>query len=206
MPATVSAPPLFAHLGDPWRVADLLAMPGTVCTGHFRLLGGAHSDRFVRFSQLAKDADALRYVADLLTSKVAAWSPAGVVAPSTAGVALGVEIARRLGVRLHLASVAADGRADAMIGAPPAAGASLVMVNDVVTTGDGLRALAEVVRDAGADVSGAAAFLCRGAEVPEDVVGVPIALVATVPLLSWSDSGCPLCRDDEPLTDGRDLN
>jgi orotate phosphoribosyltransferase len=206
MTATLSAPPLLAHLGDPWRIADLLDTPNTVCTGHFRLLGGQHSDRFVRFSQLAQDSNALDYVADLLTSKTAAWSPDGIVAPCTAGVALGVEVARRLGVRLHLASVGVDGRADGIIGAPPHAGAALVVVNDVVTTGEGLGALAAVVRGAQAGVAGAAVFLCRRAEVPKDVIGAPVAVVATVPLSSWSASDCPLCCANEPVTDGRDLN
>ena len=206
MPATLSAPSLHAHLGDPWRIADLLGPPGTVCTGHYRLLGGDHSDRFVRFSEIARNQDGLDYLAELLTSKVGAWDPAGVLAPSTAGVALGVEIARRLGVRLHLASVGADGRAEGIVGDRPAPGAPLLLVNDVVTTGDGLRALAGVAAAAGAEVAGAAAFLCRRAETPEDALGMPLALVASAPLSSWSPSECPLCRDDQPVEDARDLN
>jgi orotate phosphoribosyltransferase len=206
MATTLSAPALHAHLGDPWRVASFLDAPGTLCTGHFRLLGGQHSDRFVRFSQLAKNPDALAYVADLLSARAAVWDPAGVVAPSTAGVALGVEIARRLGVRLHLASVGEDARADALIGGAPPQGAPLLMVNDVVTTGEGLQALARVVGDAGAEVAGAAAFLCRQQESPEAIVGAPLALVATVPLASWDDAECPGCAHDVPLQDARDLN
>jgi orotate phosphoribosyltransferase len=177
-----------------------------VCEGHFRLLGGAHSDRFVRFSELAKDPAALGYVADLLANQVAAWQPSAVIAPCTAGVALGVEISRRLSVRLYLASVGADGRPDGIIGAPPAPASTLLMVNDIVTTGDGLRELARVVQCAGAVATGAAAFMARRAEVDENTVGLPLALVASVPLTSWTADECPLCQDDTSLTDGRDLN
>jgi len=206
MTATVSAQPLHAHLGDPWRIAALLETPGAVCTGHYRLLAGQHSDRFVRFSQLAKNPEALSYFADLLAARMGPHDPAGVVAPSTAGVALGVEIARRLSARLYLASVGEDGRANALIGVSPPEGARLLLVNDVVTTGDGLRALASVVGAAGAEVVGGAAFLCRSAMTLQDVEGVPLSLVATVPFESWSPSSCPLCQNDEEPEDARDLN
>src|SRR4051794_18433283 len=88
---TLTAPPLLTHLGDPWRIAEVLARPDVLCSGHYRLLSGRHADRFVRFSQVARDAEALGYVADLLAGVVAGWQPAGVLAPSTAGVSLGVE-------------------------------------------------------------------------------------------------------------------
>jgi len=203
---TVPAPPLFAHLGDPWRVAEMLQTPGTVCTGHFRLLSGQHSDQFVRFSELARRPEVLGHIVELLAANVAPLAPKGVIAPCTAGVALGAEIARRLSVRLCLASVGEDGRADGFIDEPPAGGTPMLAVNDIVTTGDGLRALASVVGQADATVVGAAAFLCRSEPSAISGLDLPLALVATTPLAAWEPADCRLCAEHEPVADGRDLN
>ncbi|MEO5575373.1 MAG: hypothetical protein ABIR67_00410 [Gaiellaceae bacterium] len=72
---------------------------------HFELLGGTHSDTFIRFSRIADDDARLQLLADWFLPAVAAWLPTVIVAPSTAGVALGATIARRLAVPFDLAEV-----------------------------------------------------------------------------------------------------
>lgn len=144
MPATLNAPALYPRLGDPWVMADLVSRPNVIEHGHFRLLSGAHSEQFLRFSKIANNSDALDIVAAALVPSVAVWQPDAVLAPSTAGVSLGRELAARLGVALYLAHVDERGRADSFVGESPRLGSSMLLVNDVVTTGDGLRALADV--------------------------------------------------------------
>lgn len=184
----------------------MVGRPDVLCHGHFRLLSGLHSDRFVRFSRLADDASALGYIADLLTSVVASWEPDAIVAPSTAGVALGVALGRRLCVPLHLATVDSDGRASALIHDPPSRGARVLVVNDIITTGQGVKRLKSVVEAAGTQTIGCAAFLDRTAGDAHVAVEMPVAVTATAPLPAWSPEDCPLCDGDQPPADARDLN
>jgi orotate phosphoribosyltransferase len=109
-------------------------------------------------------------------------------------------------VPLHLATVDSGGRADGLLGAPPPAGNRVLLVNDVVTTGEGLGALARVVAAHDGEVAGAGWFISRDHIDVEAQLGVPSYGVATVDLPSWSPADCVLCAAAEPLRPGLDLN
>jgi orotate phosphoribosyltransferase len=198
--------PLRAYLGDPSILVDYLARPGVVRTGHFRLLSGLHADRFVAFSRLVDDAHALNAIAGWLTSVVAPWTPTALMAPSTAGVALGSILARRLGAPLHLASLDGFGRPEGLLGAPNLRGQRVLLVNDVVTTGDGIAALAEITRGAGANVAGAAWFLSRTAVPVSERIDAPAASVGLLELPAMAPEQCAGCRTEQRLEDALDLN
>lgn len=207
MSETLTAPSLHTHLGDPLRLAEMLGRADVMCEGHYRLLSGLHSDRFVRFSRLAADRESLSYVAELLAGAVSRWKPDALVAPSTAGVSLGVALASRLGVRLHLCNVGDDGRPTQLIGYAPAQGARMLIVNDVITTGEGVKALASIARDAGATPIGCCAFVARTTADVGELVGLPAATTAAADLAVWTAENCPLCgSSDEAPEDARDLN
>lgn len=84
---------------------------GCGARGALQLLSGLHSDRFIVFSEIARDEEALGLLGRWLAPTLAATSPAGVLSPSTAGVALGSVLARELGVPLQLATLDESGRA-----------------------------------------------------------------------------------------------
>jgi orotate phosphoribosyltransferase len=197
---------LVLHRGDPVAVADLLALPGAVLHGHFELLSGLHTDRFIAFSRIANEPGALGLVADWLSPSLVVLLPTVVIAPSTAGVGLGWAIAQRLGVALHLASLDRSGRPDGVIGDPDLRGERFLLVNDVVTTGTGLAGLARTVRDAGGEVAAAAWFASR---CPVDVhaaVGAPVVSVADVDMPAWPAADCPACAAGTPVAPALDLN
>jgi orotate phosphoribosyltransferase len=197
---------LVLHRGDPVAVAELLGLPGVVLSGHFKLLSGLHADRFIAFSRIADEPGALGLVAGWLSPSLATLAPTGVIAPSTAGVGLGWALARRLGVAMQLASLDEHGRPDGIIGGPDMCGERLVLVNDVVTTGTGLAALATTVRGAGGEVAAAAWFASRR---PVDVgaaVGAPVVSIADVDMPCCTATECPACAAGEPVTPALDLN
>jgi orotate phosphoribosyltransferase len=137
----------------------MIANTDALIYGHFELLGGDHADTFIKFSRIAERSTALETTTQWLLPSVAAWLPDVVVAPATAGVALGWTLARRLGLPLVLADVGADGRAVAVPDAESLRDHRALLVNDVVTTGRGMTALAQVANNAGATVAGATWFL-----------------------------------------------
>jgi orotate phosphoribosyltransferase len=193
-------------LGDPDAVIDLLGRPGVLRAGHFRLLSGLHADRFVVFSRLVEDDHALDMIAGWLLPTIAPWAPDVVIAPSTAGVALGGAIGRRLGAPLELASLDDQGRPNGLLGSPDLDGRRTLLVNDIVTTGDGMAALAEVASQAGATVCGGAWFLSRSEVAVHDRIGAPTASVGYLDLPATRSSECPDCADHRPLEDALDLN
>jgi orotate phosphoribosyltransferase len=206
MPASVHAPALETHLGDQWTLAELLARPGVLESGHFRLLSGAHSEHFLRFSRIASDPTALESLAAALAPTVASWRPDAVLAPSTAGVSLGRELAQQLGLTLNLASVDESGRADEILGGVFLGGRRVLIINDVVTTGEGLEALANVADAAGGTVAGAAWFASRAHVDVASRLGAPTAWLVTAELPTFAPEACPCCVAGLDAVDGLDLN
>ena len=138
------------------------------------------------------------------TSTVAAWSPDLVVSPTTAGVALAATLARRIAVPVAFAEVGADGRATTM--REPLDGRRALLVNDVVTTGAGLAALAGVVQEAGAAVAGAAWFVTRGNVSFGDILAAPTAAIGEMLLGAWEPAECPLCASGALMTHALEIN
>lgn len=193
-------------VGDPRSLAELLGRPGVLRTGHYRLLSGLHTEYFLAFSQIAQDARAVRELASDLGAVCAPWLPTMVLAPSTAGVALGGELARELCLPLHLASLDSVGRADGLLGGVSIAGHRVLLVNDVVTTGDGLAALQHAVEAAEASVAGAAWFASRSDAEVGTRIGAPVVMSAALDLAATHADECALCRSGDELQDALDIN
>lgn len=202
-----AAPPLLrARLGDPRLLAEMIVDDNAVVEGHFELLSGAHSDRFIRFSRIANEHEHLGAVTEWLLPTVAAWLPTAVVAPATAGVALAASLAGRLGLPLFLAGVGEDGRATGIQDAEALAGKRVLLVNDVVTTGEGIVVLAAAAAASGATVAGACWFVTRASVDVEGMINAPAAALADVDLASWPAADCPLCRRDDAVTRAVEVN
>jgi orotate phosphoribosyltransferase len=205
LPSALSA--IEFHRGDPGALEEMLAIPGALMTGHFQLLSGAHTDRFLAFSRIVAEPTALNLLADYLLPSVAAQAPTVIVAPSTAGVGLGWALAQRLGLALHLAAVDDSGRADSLLGGVDLASQRALLVNDVVTTGHGFEALADVAAKAGASVVGACWFLTRSRDADvESLIAAPTFPVLTMLLESWLAEDCELCRSAQQIQPALDLN
>lgn len=192
--------------GNEEIVRRLCSVPGALLRGHFELLAGGHTDNFFAFSAVAKEAHALRQIASWLAEDLAVGQPQAVLAPTTAGVALASALAEHLGVPLMLATLDGDGRASGVLGEPELRGQRLLLVNDVVTTGRGLAALAATARSRGATVVGAGWFLSRS---PTDVparLGVPTATIVEWDLPTVEARACAACAAAVPAQRALDLN
>jgi orotate phosphoribosyltransferase len=197
--------PLRVHAGDPDRVAALLSTTDAIRTGHFQLLSGRHTDTFFAFSAIARDPHAVHQIAGWIAPAVAPWDADLILAPSTAGVALATSLAAHLCLPLALSSLGTEGRAHGVLGDVDLADRRVLLVNDVLTTGQGLDALARTVRDVGGHVAGATWFLTRTPELPE-LLPASHQAVATVPLPSWTAADCRLCDQSQPTELAQDLN
>jgi orotate phosphoribosyltransferase len=185
-------------------VAELLMSPGTLRTGHYRLLSGLHTDTFFAFSAIAHDARVVRQITAWLAPGAAAWEPDLVLAPTTAGVTLAAGIARDLGVPLALTSLDEQSRAAGVLGQDDLTDMRVVLVNDAFTTGQGLRRLTETAAAAGGQVVGACWFLSRTRTLPDDLP--PFVAVATAELPAWPEAECSMCAEGVPAEQAVDLN
>lgn len=193
-------------LGDTRYTAELLGRPGVLRTGHFRLLSGLHTAHFLAFSRIAQDQTAVRSIARDLGAVAGVWAPSLVLAPSTAGVALGGDLADELDLPLYLAALDANGRAEGVLARPRLDGERVLLVNDVITTGDGLAAMRDVVVAAGGEAIGAACFASRSSVDTESRLGLPVIVTAQLDLDAFGVEDCPLCQTGDELEEALDIN
>lgn len=152
---------------------------GALLEGHFKLSSGRHSGHYLQCARvLMNPARAAR-----LAEAVVAGIPADVrelvdvvVSPAMGGIIIGHEVGRAMG-KDALFLERPDGVFHLRRGFALEKGAKVLMVEDVVTTGLSSREAIKAIREAGADVIGAAALVDRSGGTVD--LGVPFtALIA----------------------------
>lgn len=76
---------------------------------------------------------------------------------------------------------------------------NVLIVDDVITTGDSLKSVSRAVREVGGKVLGAG-VICNRGRVTKEILELPrLFALASIPLESWSEAECPLCADKVPI-------
>jgi orotate phosphoribosyltransferase len=141
----------------------LLEQSGAVLHGHFLLTSGRHSDvYFEKFRILEQPAVLSALCAEI--AEAMRGEPLDLVAgPTTGGIIIAFEVARQMG--LPAVYVESEGEVKKLRrGAKIPAGARVLVVDDVLTTGTSVREVMEVVCDAGAETAAVALLIDRAQE------------------------------------------
>jgi len=184
----------------PRAVLDLFRSTSAYLTGHFRLTGGLHSSAYLQCAlvlQHPRFAEELgRRLAEALAS-LAGSEPIHLVAsPAIGGLIIGYEVARALGARFIFAERDA-GKMTLRRGFRVTPGETAVVVEDVITTGGSTREVVESLREHGARVLGAGSIIDRSNGAAD--VGVALAALETVRVVSYAPEDCPLCAQGVPV-------
>ncbi|HXP93607.1 MAG TPA: orotate phosphoribosyltransferase [Candidatus Binatia bacterium] len=171
-----------------------MARRGALLEGHFKLSSGRHSDRFVQKFRILEDPALVETVAGALAEQLRRYEPTIVVSAAVGGIVLGYEVARQLGTKAIFVEkehgVPTLRRGFALGPADRAA-----VVEDVITTGQSVKEVIDVVRGAGASVV-AAGIIVRREPVE---LGVPTVALLDIPVESFDASNCPFCVRGVPL-------
>lgn len=183
-------------MNAPLDLARLLEETRALSQGHFRLSSGLHSARYVQCALLLEDPRNARQVASALAQKVEHLQPNLVVAPALGGVVIGYAVAEALGIPM----IFTERKNGVMLlrrGFAVAGRGSVVIVEDVVTTGKSTRETADVVLRGGGLVGCVASVLNRsGKSNPFDD---PYEYLMSLDFETWPEGDCPLCHDGIPL-------
>jgi orotate phosphoribosyltransferase len=113
-----------------------------------------------------------------------------IVAPALGGVLVAHEVARAFGVP-GLFTERQDGKMTLRRGFSLEAGAPVVVVEDVITTGGSTREVMDAVAALGAQVIGVGSLVDRSGGAVE--LGVPRRSLLTLDVPSYAAAACPLC-------------
>lgn len=176
------------------NVERLFLDNGALLKGHFLLSSGLHSDRYLQCALVLAQPAAAEQFGRALAQRVPR-KPSLVVSPAMGGLIIGQEVARALGVR-HYFTERVDGAVQLRRGFSLKPGETVVVVEDVVTTGKSTKEVFALVRAAGAEPVGALSVIDRS-EGKADL-GVPHAALWTVAVPAWDPKDCPACKQGIP--------
>lgn len=162
--------------------------------GHFILSGGLHSTTYLQCALLLQHPQEAAEFGRALADQFLDQRIETVAAPAIGGIIIGYEVARQLGARF-IWTEREDGRMTLRRGFTVRPGESVLVVEDVVTTGGSTRETVEAIQSAGGRVVGAASIIDRSSGRAD--VGVPRLALATLDVPSVAPSACLACTRGE---------
>ena len=178
------------------QVIDQFRATGALLEGHFQLSSGLHSTIYLQCALVLQFPERAEAFGRAIAEKFQGQGIQLVASPAIGGIVIGHEVARALGARFVWTERDA-GQMTLRRGFTIAPGEKTLIVEDVITTGGSTRETIDAVRKAGADVVGAASIIDRSGGAAD--VGVPLASLASLRVLSVESSACDACKLGEPV-------
>jgi len=178
------------------QIRELFAKTGAILSGHFVLSSGRHSGTYVQCARVFEDPETTMRLAEAIAERISPKKVDLVAAPAVGGIILGFAVARILGVRFIFSEREAGVMTFRRSFQVPA-GASVLVVEDVVTTGGSAAEVENLVRAHGGSPAGVASLIDRGG--PKRFTTESYTLLQ-LDVESWEADSCPLCDAGEPVT------
>ncbi len=176
-------------------VMALFEETGAYLHGHFRLTSGLHSNEYLQCAKvLANTAYAERLgqaLASQIKTLLGGATPDVVVAPAIGGIVIGHEVARAFRARSLFTERDLD--SNEMIlrrGFEIKPGESVVVIEDVITTGGSTKEVIRVVETYGVKVKAAGSIIDRSGGRAD--VGVPRVALQSLKAVAYQPEDCPL--------------
>jgi orotate phosphoribosyltransferase len=177
------------------EVLEAFRSAGAVLSGHFQLTSGRHSDTYVQCARVLEDPALTTRFAAALVERIGERRVDLVAAPAAGGLIIGFAVAQALGVKFMFTE-REHGEMTFRRAFHVPAGARVLVVEDVVTTGGSVAEVVALVRAAGAEPVAVAALIDRGGPKLFDL---ELIALLRLEVESWEPSACGLCAADTPL-------
>jgi orotate phosphoribosyltransferase len=180
----------------------LLRESGAMLEGHFLLSSGRHSDRYFQCARLLqypdRAAEALAPAVERIKADIRSGTLVldAIVGPAMGGIVVAYELGRQLGLPAFFTERDETGAMTLRRGFSVEPGMSILIAEDVVTTGKSSGESAAVLEAAGGRVAALSCVVDRRATGVE----IPWPLYAAVKLeaANWDASDCALCKQGIP--------
>lgn len=181
---------------------------------HFVYVTGEHGDGWIDKDAIFPHTERISALAKLLAEAVAGREFDIVCGPATGGLVVSQWTAHHLGKEAVFCDHGKEQGYHPATAAPGPLrppfvlrrgydrvvdGRRVLVVDDVVNTGESIREAAETVRGAGGEVVGVAALCTRGNASPEDVGSDDFVYLTEIQIPSWPAADCRLCREGVPV-------
>jgi orotate phosphoribosyltransferase len=182
------------------KVLELFRRTGAYLEGHFRLTSGLHSPEYLQCALVLQHPRYAELLGQKLAAEIRRIEPIRdidvVVSPAMGGLIIGHEVARALNTR-HIFTERVDAKMTLRRGFGVQKGERAVVIEDVVTTGGSSLEVVELLKAQGVDVVCAGSIIDRSGGRAD--VTVPRVALATLHVMSYDATQCPLCAQGLPV-------
>ncbi|MCL2138912.1 MAG: orotate phosphoribosyltransferase [Treponema sp.] len=184
------------------KVLELLRDSGAMLEGHFQLSSGRHSDKYFQCAKLLQYPDKAKAALAVVTEKIQLEIKAGllkidaVAGPAMGGIIVAYELGRQLGLPALFTERDGSGIMVLRRGFELQAGQSILIAEDVVTTGKSYRECAAALENLGVKIAAAACIVDRRQEEEESLL--PFFAACKVMAANWETDDCLLCKQGIP--------
>ncbi len=178
------------------EIMEILRETKVLREGHFRLTNGKHSRQSVQISQVIQYPKFLEVLCEELARRFKGEEIDVVVAPAIGGILVAYEVAKTLGTRC-LFTEREEGKMVFRRGFTLEEDENVLVVEDIVTTGDSVQEVLEAIKERGGSIRGVGIVLDRsGGKIH---FGVHTEALISLECQAWEPEECPLCKEGVPL-------
>jgi orotate phosphoribosyltransferase len=180
------------------EVEEIFQKSGAILKGHFLLASGLHSPIYWEKFQVLQYPNYTEQLCHKISIHYQKQGIQVVAGPTTGGIILSFEVARQLGVRSIFAEKESGGERDFKRGFSISPGEKVLIVDDILTTGNSIREVMAAVTKQEGLVIGIGVLVDRSEQRLE--FGVPLFSCYRSVTPTYTPEDCPLCTAQVPLT------
>jgi orotate phosphoribosyltransferase len=178
------------------EILDIFQKSGALLTGHFLLTSGRHSDKYFQCAKVLQYPEYTEKLCRLIADNFRNSSVDTVIAPAIGGLVVGQEVARQLNKRFIFAE-REEKQLSLRRGFTIEENESVLVCEDVVTTGGSVFEIIEIVKSNNAKVAGVGFIVDRSNGKVN--FGFPQFSALKMDVLSYLPEECPLCKEQIEL-------
>ncbi len=176
---------------------EIFEKSGAVLKGHFLLASGLHSPVYWEKFQVLQYPTYTEQLCRMIANHFCQQGIQVVAGPTTGGIILAFEVAKQLGIRGIFAEKVGDNERAFRRGFSIDSGERVLIVDDILTTGNSVREVMEAVTKQGGRIIGIGVLVDRSGEGID--FGVPLFSCHRATTITYTPPDCPLCATQIPL-------
>jgi orotate phosphoribosyltransferase len=180
------------------QLLEIFRKSQALSRGHFELSSGFHSGHYFQCAQFLGHPRLAGRVCRELARRFASRKPTAVIGPAIGGIIVAYEVARALKARALYAE-RVDAEMHLRRGFSVSKQDRVLIVEDVITTGESARKVAELVETLEGKVVGIGTLVDRSAGRVR-FPGQKYERLLVLDFENFSPHHCPLCNEQIPLT------
>ena len=180
------------------EILFLFKRTGALLEGHFELSSGLHSPRYLQCAKVLQHPTYAFKLCQKLTKSLNVKEIDVVIGAATGGIIISFLMSYFLGKR----SIFAERREEKLLlrrGLEVKKGEKVLVMEDVITTGQTVLEMIELVKQKGGEVAGIGAIVNRSKDL-KTIAGFKVASLLEMDVPTYKKKDCPLCEKNIPIT------